>query len=157
MVMIISNETRIAVPESDRGNDSTKLKNTFSVVETSKNNHTIAIENKGICESVELEAQTQSQHELEQFNKPKSVEFKIGDFVCISNVKALAEQDYSFAQKRSSDLFKITHLEADRVCVESQDYCYSKSKLPFIKWINPDWLTKIEPTRSGKLSTANNA
>lgn len=137
--------------ESDRGNVSTKPKNTFSLVETSKNNETIAIEKEGICESVELEPQTQSQQSNyefnNQFNNPKCVEFKVGDFVCISNVKALAEHDYKFSQKRAADLYKIIDIEPDRVCVQSQDYFYPKSKLPFLKWVDPAFLAKIEPIR----------
>jgi hypothetical protein len=134
-------------PDSDRGNDSTKLKNTFSVVETSKNNDTFAEEKSTICESVELEPQThteqQNQQFNNQFNKPESVEFKIGDLVYINNVKALAEEDYKFAQKRALDNFKITHLEPDRVYIQSLDYVYPKSKLPFGKWIDRSWLSKI--------------
>jgi hypothetical protein len=137
--------------ENDRANDSTKQKNTFSIVETSENNYTFAVENKPIYESVELDAKTQTQQATQelnkQFNKPESVEFKVGDFVCISNVKALAEQDYKFSQKRAADLYKIIDIEPDRVCVESQDYCYPKSKLPFLKWVDPAFLAKIEPIR----------
>lgn len=137
--------------ESDRANDSTKQKNTFSIVETSENNYTFAVENNPIYESVELDAKTQTQQATQelnkQFNKPESVEFKVGDFVCISNVKALAEQDYKFSQKRAADLYKIIDIEPDRVCVESQDYCYPKSKLPFLKWVDPAFLAKIEPIR----------